>query len=147
MRALFTPRRVSSASIVLVIWCAITPAAWAQWTKIPETGPRTTDGKSNLSAPAPKRADGTPDLSGVWTGPGGRFVQDLAADLKPGEVSYQPWAKALVDERVRQVEAFGGRIDDAAYAALQRPRPWLTYFTSGGRLLLRRVGGQAKVRR
>ena len=43
--------------------------------------PRTTDGKPNLSAPAPKRPDGTPDLSGVWTGPGGRFVQNLAADL------------------------------------------------------------------
>ena len=99
MRALFTPRRVSSASIILAMWCAITPAAWAQWTKIPETGPRTTDGKSNLSAPAPKRPDGTPDLSGVWTGPGGRFVENFAADLKPGEVSYQPWAKALVDER------------------------------------------------
>lgn len=44
--------------------------------------------------------------------------------------------QALVDERVRQVEAFGGRVDDAAYGALQQSPPWTGYFTSGGRLLL-----------
>jgi hypothetical protein len=44
--------------------------------------------------------------------------------------------QALVDERVRQVEAFGGRIDDAAYAALQQSPPLAAYFSSGGRLLL-----------
>jgi hypothetical protein len=44
--------------------------------------------------------------------------------------------QALVDERVRAVEAFGGRVDDAAYAAWQARPPLLGYFTSGGRLLL-----------
>lgn len=44
--------------------------------------------------------------------------------------------QALVDERVRQVEAFGGRVDDDAYAALQQSPPLAAYFTSGGRLLL-----------
>jgi hypothetical protein len=44
--------------------------------------------------------------------------------------------QALVDERVRQVEAFGGRIDDAAYTALRQSPPLGAYFTSGGRLLL-----------
>ena len=44
--------------------------------------------------------------------------------------------QALVDERVRQVEAFGGRIDDAAYGALRQSPPLMAYFTSGGRLLL-----------
>ena len=43
---------------------------------------------------------------------------------------------ALVDERVRQVEAFGGRVDDARYDALLQRPPWDAYFTSGGRLLL-----------
>lgn len=62
----------------------------------------------------------------------------LAIWLVPGAwlLSTPVGQQALVDERVRQVEAFGGRIDDEAYAALQRSRPWLTYFTSGGRLLL-----------
>lgn len=44
--------------------------------------------------------------------------------------------QALVDERVRVVEALGGRVDDAAYAVLQANPPWLVYWTSGGRLLL-----------
>jgi len=44
--------------------------------------------------------------------------------------------QALVDERVRVVEALGGRVDDAAYAALQAHPPLLVYLTSGGRLLL-----------
>lgn len=44
--------------------------------------------------------------------------------------------QALVDEQVRVVEALGGRVDDAAYGALQANPPWLIYLTSGGRLLL-----------
>lgn len=44
--------------------------------------------------------------------------------------------QALVDERVRVVEAFGGTISDAEYARLQQTAPWLSYFTSGGRPLL-----------
>jgi len=44
--------------------------------------------------------------------------------------------QALVDERVRVVEALGGRVDDGAYAAWQADPPALVYLTSGGRLLL-----------
>jgi hypothetical protein len=44
--------------------------------------------------------------------------------------------QALVDERVRVVEGFGGQVDDATYGQLQRSPPWLTYFITGGRLLL-----------
>jgi len=44
--------------------------------------------------------------------------------------------QALVDERVRVTEALGGRVDDAAYAALKATPPAMVYLTSGGRLLL-----------
>jgi hypothetical protein len=44
--------------------------------------------------------------------------------------------QALVDERVRVVETFGGAVSDAEYAALQAAPPWWIYFTSGGRALL-----------
>lgn len=44
--------------------------------------------------------------------------------------------QALVDERVRVTEAMGGTVDDATYAVWQAAPPRLTYFTSGGRLLL-----------
>lgn len=38
----------------------------AQWPKHPTDGPRTEDGKLDMKAPAPKAADGHPDLSGLW---------------------------------------------------------------------------------
>jgi len=44
--------------------------------------------------------------------------------------------QALVDERVRVVEAFGGEVDDATYAAWQAQPPVLVYLTSGGRVWL-----------
>lgn len=44
--------------------------------------------------------------------------------------------QALVDERVRVIESLGGRVDDAAYAALQAAPPLAAWATSGGRLLV-----------
>jgi Yip1 domain len=44
--------------------------------------------------------------------------------------------QALVDERVRVIESFGGLVSDEAYNALRASPPWWIYLTSGGRLLL-----------
>lgn len=44
--------------------------------------------------------------------------------------------QALVDERVRAVEAVNGTVDDATYAAWQAAPPYWVYLTSGGRTLL-----------
>jgi Yip1 domain len=44
--------------------------------------------------------------------------------------------QAVIDERVRVIETFGGAVTDADYATLQARPPWWVYFTSGGRLLL-----------
>jgi hypothetical protein len=71
----------------------------AQWLHYPTAGlPRTPDGKPDLSAPTPRDADGKPDLAGIWAVPAGTYFMDLAADLKDG-VPYQPWAKALAEQR------------------------------------------------
>ena len=89
-------------SIVLSIVTVLLLSApiQAQWLKVPAAKiPRTLDGKPNLSAPAPRLPDGKPDLSGIWEPANNRYVQNLAADLKPEDVPYQPWAKALFDER------------------------------------------------
>jgi hypothetical protein len=63
-------------------------------------------------------------LLALWLVPAGWFLSTPTGRL------------ALVDERVRQVEAFGGRVDDAQYDALVHRPPWAAYFTSGGRLPL-----------
>lgn len=44
--------------------------------------------------------------------------------------------QAVVDERVRVIEAVGGTVDDQTYASFQAQPPWWVYLTSGGRLPL-----------
>ncbi len=73
----------------------------AQWKNLPSKGvPRTSDGKVNLSAPAPQSSDGHPDLSGIWEPSANKYLRDIAVDLKPAEVPFQPWAKALYQQRL-----------------------------------------------
>jgi len=97
--------RIKSAlpgATALVIYLSALPLQ-AQWLNYPTAGiPRTRDGKPNLAAPAPKLADGTPDLSGIWMEPGLKYLINVAADLK--EVPFQPWAEA---EYKRRVETLG----------------------------------------
>ena len=60
------------------------------------------DGQQVLSAPAPRTPDGKPDLTGVWEPDGPKYLRNLAADLKPGEVPFQPASEALFKERERR---------------------------------------------
>jgi hypothetical protein len=85
-------------TVFLPIVFIVAPLA-AQWVNYPTPGaPRTADGKVNLTAPAPKAPDGKPDLSGVWESDP-RYFNDLARDLKPGELGMLPWAKNLQAQR------------------------------------------------
>jgi len=71
----------------------------AQWLKVPTPGiPRTANGKVDLSAPAPKTADGKTDFSGLWN-PDTRLLQDIAADIKPSAIPFQPWAEKVFKDR------------------------------------------------
>jgi hypothetical protein len=88
--------------------------ASAQWVDYPTPGvPRLADGKPNLTAAAPKTPDGKPDLSGLWTTKPG-YTGNLARDLKPGEVSFQPWASEVYKHR-QQTQ---GKDDPQAYCVL-----------------------------
>src|SRR5436189_5486898 len=91
-------QRMALATIVALVLMSV--AAGAQWLNHPTPGiPKGPDGKPNLSAPAPRLPDGHPDLSGVWESGGGKYINNIAADRKPGDVPFQPWAEALVDQR------------------------------------------------
>ena len=90
-----------------VLLAAFVPAA-AQWLNVPTKGiPRTKGGKVDLSAPAPRKPDGKPDLSGIWQleKNSGKYLSNLAADFKPGELPIQPWAEALSKERMTESHA------------------------------------------
>jgi len=98
------------ACVVLV--CAAGPAA-AQWVYYPTPGvPRLPDGAPNVNAPAPRSANGTPDLSGIWVDENNRPCPpnncddmltpqefwDMGWSLKGG-LPYQPWARDLIKQR------------------------------------------------
>ena len=95
--------------------------AIAQWFNYPTPGvPRKTDGTVNMSAPAPKLADGKPDFSGVWMTaeprrtvrddlPGdprditsSRHMSNIGVDVEGG-LPYQPWLVPIVKERTENL--------------------------------------------
>jgi hypothetical protein len=87
--------KIGLSAFLAVALCA--PLA-AQW-KVTDKGiPRLQNGEPNPNAPAPRRADGRPDLTGIWV-PDPPKVRNLSGDLKPGELSMQPWAQKLFDQR------------------------------------------------
>src|SRR5438477_7998357 len=77
-------------------------SASAQWIKTPTAGiPRDANGKANLAAPAPRSADGHPDLSGLWQlGIEIGYAANITADLAPRDI--QPWAAALSRARLEE---------------------------------------------
>jgi hypothetical protein len=104
-------------ALALTLSCT---SVFAQWLKYPTAGvPRTSNGKFNSAAPAPRTPDGKPDLAGIWltdsancgsgSGDPDSFVCGVELPMSreginmgvslPGGLPYQPWLAKLVKER------------------------------------------------
>jgi hypothetical protein len=115
---------------------AVGSTANGQWLNYPTPGiPRLPDGTPNLKAPAPRMADGKPDLSGIWTwcpdcSSGDRLFFDLARGLDPAEVQMTPWAAAIAAQRSAR-----DHVDDPYGYCLPPGVPRLYFVTGSFRIL------------
>jgi hypothetical protein len=102
---------MTNVGSALILGFTVAALLGAQWLNYPTPGiPRLPDGKPDLEAPAPRTANGQPDLSELWEPAGSDSptfplqlrtrskFQDVSLGMKGG-LPLQPWAADLVKAR------------------------------------------------
>ena len=107
--------------LALALVCFATAAPAAQWLKQPTRYSANRGRQADLSAPAPRMPDGKPNLSGLWQ-PAAILIGDIATNLPPNSVPYQPWARSCRDAAPTTAATI--RLPSASLAACPVPISW-----------------------
>ena len=106
-----------------ILFCFRSRPSHAQWLNYPtKNAPRTKDGKPDMSAPLPRTKDGKPDITGIWMPNGLKYLINIAADLKPDEVPFQPGPRLCTRNAARTTAGTIPTID-ACPRACRRKKP------------------------
>lgn len=113
--------------LVLFVGIALAcPAAcWAQDPAAPAGGGEALASLAKAkvpTGPAPRSADGKPDLSGIWS-PDRNFIYDISSALKKGEtLPIQAWAAKVAKERMSKDDPEANCLPTGV--PRQAPYPW-----------------------
>jgi hypothetical protein len=104
--------RSFESGLAAAVFVLVATSANAQWIKLTTPGvPRTSDGKPNLNAPAPRPA-GKPDLTGLWRFSSDPYSGNVSVDLKEDEID--PAVIKLYKQRMEDL----GKDDPSTFRCL-----------------------------